>query len=221
MAATGSRRWQHPAAPFLVVLTCFAHGCHHSAPPEPWVAAPGLGSPQPPAIAGGVPNPLTVQGVNPEFLWEQLADMTDDYFSIASEQRVQNLGGLLTEGKIETRYLPGATYLEPWQLDSSSTEERLLATLQSIRRRATIRVVPTNGAFQVHLVVDRDLEDVDQSASSLPGSSVPRHDGSLMRMLDTPEKGPQTLGWIPLGRDYALEQEMLRELNSRIAENPL
>jgi hypothetical protein len=201
-----------------LTLTCLA-GCFYGMNLEPTLTPPGI--PPSPVPTGGVPNPLTISNVNPEFLWEQLVDMVDDYFQIASEQRMQNLGGLLTEGKIETRYIPGATFLEPWNLDSASAQERLLATLQSVRRRATIKVVPTGGNYVLNLVVDRDLEDVDYPAYALPGSSTIRHDGSLVRLLDSKDEGPKTMGWIPLGRDVDLEQEMLRELNSRLAESPV
>ena len=202
------------------MLTWLA-GCFHGLNLEPTLTPPGM--PPYPGLAppGSVPNPLTISNVNPEFLWDQLVDTVDDYFQIASEQRMQNLGGLLTEGKIETRYIPGATFLEPWNLDSASAQERLLATLQSVRRRATIKVVPTGGNYVLHLVVDRDLEDVNYPAYALPGSSTIRHDGSLVRLLDSKDEGPKTMGWIPLGRDIDLEQEMLKELNSRLAESPV
>ena len=49
-----------------------------------------------------------------EFLWNQLVDTIDNYFQIEREERVRLVGGVLTEGQIETFPLPGATIFEPW-----------------------------------------------------------------------------------------------------------
>ena len=71
-----------------------------------------------PATAS-VPNPLVVPVNDPEFVWNQIVDMVDDYFEIQSERRVQLVGGVLTEGNIRTHSTPGATLLEPWRWDST------------------------------------------------------------------------------------------------------
>ena len=70
---------------------------------------------------------------------------------------MQVVGGLLTEGRIETLPLPGNTVLEPWRWDSASNYDLALATLQSIRRRASIRVVPTAKGLSVDVVVQRGV----------------------------------------------------------------
>lgn len=187
-----------------------------SAPPglvEP-PAFPVLESP-PPGMSGS--NPVLIRANDSEFFWNQLVDTVDDYFTIASEHRIQVADGLVSEGYIETRPQPGGTVLEPWQLDSASVDALTLATLQSIRRQATVRVVPAAGGYQVFLQVQQELEDVNRPVLATPGSSTPRFDGTLVRLQDTRELGPVTLGWIPLGRDFALEQAMLQELSARLA----
>ncbi len=205
-------------------------GCHHSHDPEALWQLPFGGAPAAPTVgpvAGSAhpprmptANPLRVPGVDREFLWNQLVDTVDDYFQIDSERRVQSVGGVLTEGQIETHFLPGATVFEPWRWDSASDYELSLATLQSLRRRASIRVVPVGNGYDVYVTVLKDLEDADFSAQATPGSSLPRHDGALMR-TDRPRRPPQvTLGWIPQGRDFALEQELLQELYARLFQAP-
>ena len=70
------------------------------------------------------------------------------------------------------------------------------------------------------MIVEKALEDVDRPAQGTPGSAVPRHDGSLLRLQDQVGRQSKTLGWIPMGRDLALEQEILRELNARLFASP-
>jgi hypothetical protein len=211
----------------LAATFALASGCHYAGDPNSlW---PLLGNPAPPAgpLPGpphpeGTPtaNPLRVTGVDREFLWNQLVDTVDDYFQIDYERRVQTIGGVVTEGQIETHYLPGATAMEPWRWDSASDFELAHATLQSIRRRASIRAVPVGGGLDVYVAVFKEQEDVDYPAQVTPGSSTPRHDVSLGRTVRTTLPAQRTLGWMPQGRDAALEQEILHELYGRLYESP-
>jgi len=172
--------------------------------------------PAPPLGVGAVPNPLVVPVPEPEFFWNQLVDTIDDYFDIRIERRVHVIGGVITEGRVETHYQPAATLLEPWRWDSTPGYEKLHATTQSLRRRALVRVIPAGGRYSVHVVVEKELEDVDRPAHSMPGFAIPRHDGSLGRAENRIDDGPRTLGWIPLGRDVTLENEILSELYARL-----
>jgi hypothetical protein len=165
----------------------------------------------------GLPNPLPVPATDYEFLWQQLVDEVDDYFRIEREERVRLVGGVLTEGRIETFPQPGATVLEPWRGDSTHGFERTESTLQSIRRRATVRVIPAAEGYLVELAVFKELEDVNRPENATSGGVSLRHDGSLVRVQLAPEAGPTTLGWIPLGRDVSLEQKMLGELQRRLS----
>lgn len=167
-------------------------------------------------LAAAAPNPLTVPVTDPEFVWNQLVDTVDDYFDIKMERRVQQIGAVITEGRIETHPQPGATIQERWRQDSVPGYQTWHATAQSIRRIATVRVMPAGGQYAVQVVVDKELEDVERPVHATPGSMLPRHDGSLVRDEDVDLTGPKTLGWIPLGRDFELENEILTKLYGRL-----
>ena len=194
----------------------FVQGVDMSALPFPNFADPAQVAP--PATA--IPNPLTVPVQDADFVWNQIVDTLDDYFDIRTERRVQMTGGILHEGRVETHFMPGASLLEPWRWDSTRGFEKLHATTQSLRRRAIVRVIPIGNGYSVHVIVEKELEDVDRPAHATPGSAMPRHDGSLIRSTKNDDndefEGPQTLGWIPLGRDTSLENEMLQELYGRL-----
>jgi hypothetical protein len=152
-----------------------------------------------------------------EFLWNQLVDTIDNYFEIEREERVRLVGGVLTEGQLETYPQPGATRLEPWRRDSSPGFERRYATLQSIRRRAVVHVKPqADGGYLVEVAVYKELEDVSQPEFSTVNVSGLRHDGTLRRPDTETQAGTLTLGWIPVGRDTTLEQRILAELRGRL-----
>jgi hypothetical protein len=160
-----------------------------------------------------------------EFLWNQVVDTLDDYFAIDREERVKLIDGVLTEGRIETIPTTASTLLEPWARDSSPGYEREHATFQSLRRRAAVRVIPGDGGYLISVMVHKEKEEVSQSEHATVGSSVRRHDATLVRRDRKNHRhrratlgSPLTLGWIPIGRDITLEQRILRELQGRLVE---
>ena len=188
-------------------------GCRLFHPPEPL--------PEEVVMAGGnlVPNPLFIPDGDREFIWNQIIDEIDNYFTILREERVQNVSGILTEGHIQTRPQVGATYLEPWRADSTTRYERTLATFQSIRRTARARVIPVEDGQLLDLVVLKELEHLDRPAHATAGAVIARHDQSVIREEIPPGTFSITPGWIPQGRDVALEQRMLNNLRGRLC-NP-
>ncbi len=185
-------------------------------------------------------NTVLVPAMNHDYLWDQVVDVVDDYFQIDQEERVKDVGNIQTEGRIDTFPIPGATLLEPWRKDSVNYHERLESTLQSIRRRAFVRVVPQQngcGGYLVEVTVTKELEDVPHPISGTAGAATFRYDGSLNRDTEfdadparipgDPARpiGPRAItgGWIPVppdGRDYALEQEMLAKIRARLGGVP-
>jgi hypothetical protein len=201
----GNQNPCHPclsAAIFLsLLLPCFmgCHGLfHRRAAPQP------------------IENPLFLPPVEREFLWNQTIDAMDDYFRIEREDRVRLIGGVLTEGRIDTFPTIGSTIFEPWRGDSTRGYEKIHATLQSIRRRATIRVIPVEGGYLLDVVVQKELEDLDKPEHATAGGATLRHDGTIVRQEGPPGRYSVTLGWIPIGRDLALEQRILADVMARL-----
>lgn len=161
-------------------------------------------------------NPLFVPAMDREFMWNQTVDAIDDYFRIEREERVRLIAGVLTEGRIDTFPMAGSTLLEPWRRDSTPGYEKLHATLQSIRRRATVRVIPTEGGYLLDVAVQKELEDLDKPEHATAGGATLRYDGALVRQEGAPGRFTATLGWIPIGRDVSLEQRILADISGRL-----
>ena len=162
-------------------------------------------------------NPAFIPVQDPNLLWDQLIDVVDDYFEIEREDRVRLVGDILTEGRLTTFPRGSSTILEPWNRDSVTPYERLEATLQSTRRIGTLRVIPTEGGFLVDVEVLKELEDVAKPDAVFVGDETLRNDSSIRRFSNNLKNGGESLGWIPKGRDVALEQEIILQLQSRFA----
>lgn len=165
-----------------------------------------------------VPNPLELPPVADDFLWLQVVDTLDDYFRIARQQPVVNSRGLVLEGKIETSYKIGGSICQPWQKDTTTGFERLQSTLQTIRRRAIVTVRPVTSGYSVEVIVQKDLEDTDRTQHATESIIGAQKGEARTNRADTFGESPQTLGWIPLGRDTSLEQAILNDIFGRVTK---
>ncbi|RMG03403.1 MAG: hypothetical protein D6741_02335 [Planctomycetota bacterium] len=186
------------------VLTTLVVGC---AEHVLWTASPEL--------AVYEPNPIMVPYQPPETFWENLVEVVQRYFDIDHEEPVRNIGGILTEGRLETRPKIGATIFEPWHRDSVGRYSRVEATVQSIRRTATLKVVPAENGYQVSVQVFKELEDVSRPLGATSSAAAFRDDSSLTRVVGPVGAQQVNEGWIPKGRDTELEQAILRDLVAR------
>jgi len=168
------------------------------------------------SVAGFYDNPTLVLARDHQYVWETVADVVDDYFVIEHEEPVRLLDNTLTEGRLDTFPKVGSTLLEPWHHDSANAYQRLESTLQSIRRRAVVRVIPAENGYWVDVVVFKELEDVVQPEQANAGAATFRYDDSLTGVVNPVYEQPINDGWIPLGRDTALEQRILAQLLARI-----
>ncbi len=182
-------------------------GCHHF-----WPAKAG----PPPPITVPVSNPAHVGNVDPTFLWQQVVDTVDDHFRIASEQQVRRENTNWLEGRLRTFPEVSGTTFEPWRGDTTRGIERLQSTFETVRRTATVRVIPEVTGYLIDVVVLKEQEDVDQSQYSNAGASAQRHDGSIVRNDKQVSLLPITLGWYEIGRDRQLEQKLLENILGRI-----
>jgi hypothetical protein len=181
------------------------------------LAAPYTESPVADFGAGG-PNQIHVPVSNRDWTWEQIVDAVDDYFRIERERPVQLVGDVLTEGRIDTLPQIGATLLEPHRGDSVGRYNRWESTFQTIRRRCTVRVIPDAQGYLIDVLVEKDIEDLPHPENSTAGAATFRNDSSLTVEYEAPVNPAQLAGnWILLGRDPALEQQLLAEIHARLS----
>ena len=191
----------------LIVPLC---GCHR------WGRNWDLRFAPPPAIEVPVANPTNIGEVDPDFLWRMVIDTLDDHFRIESEQPVRKNSENVLPGMVKTYPEISGTSLEPWRRESARGFERLQSTFQTIRRTATVHVVPEPTGYEIRVEVIKEQEDVDQSQFSTAGSSAQRHDGTIVRNENQIRQLPITLGWYEIGRDLDLERRIMEGILGRI-----
>jgi hypothetical protein len=150
-------------------------------------------------------NPLVVPSADFETVWKTTVAVLDEYFDIASENRLSHT--------IVTHPKSAATLLEPWQGDSPGFDQRLEATLQTIRRfaRATITPAP-GGGYLVKIEVHKELEDMTKPDRQAAGRAVFNNDFPIQRTRELVGPFPLPNGWIRLNRDSQLEQVILQKI---------
>ena len=164
-----------------------------------------------------VNNPLPLPRYDRMLVMDEVSDEIDNYLPILKEERPRLVDGLLSEGWIETRPTIGGQIFEPWKQDSRPGFEKWHSTFQTIRRFAKVRVIPTANNYLVDVRVYKELEDLQQPLNSTVSGRPLRFDNTLdndlLEVFDVVNRG-----WIPLGRDYALEQRILQGITARFAE---
>jgi hypothetical protein len=139
-------------------------------------------------------------------VFEKVLDIVSGYFEIAETNRYD--GSIKTFPKtspgLERLLLPGDPDLE----------QRLYATLQSIRYYALVRIqVADDGGFFVDVKIFKELEDVPRPSRATAGAAVFRSDNVVERQFEVIDVAPpQSGGWIPIGRDCKLEQVILQQI---------
>lgn len=174
-----------------------------------------------PPVTGWMPgavqyqNPAMVSVNNPEWVWENVVDVVDDYFRIQREEPVRVVGGVVTEGRLDTFPNDAPTLLEPWRPASGNPYTKVHNTLQSTRHRAIVRVMPAECGFWIDVAVFRELEDMPRPAQASAGAATFRNDDSLNRVEEPVGELEAIEGWIPIGRDAALEQRIIERILAR------
>jgi hypothetical protein len=164
---------------------------------------------------------IQVPVANDEAAWEQIVDVVTDYFPVAREQQARRSGPVWTEGRIETRYVSGATIFEPFSKNSVGAFNRWESTFQTIRRIAVVRVIPDAVGFQVEVIVEKELEDLPRPEQATAGIATFRTTDSLpSRRTEQVSRLRSSPHWIPQGRDPALEARMAADIQSRFTAPP-
>lgn len=159
-----------------------------------------------------VSNPLPVRTGSDDVLWERTVDVLHDFqFQLVREDRLARV--------IETEYKVGSGCLEPWHHDSVGPWNRLESTLQSIRRKVRVTLMPSDGAggYMVSVEAFKEREDLPGIAGNSPGAATFQESTPLERDLNPVVGQSKPSRWIPSGRDLDLEQAILASLRSTYA----
>lgn len=154
--------------------------------------------------AGSSNAAVLVASQDQEWVWEQVVDVVHGYFDIARENRL--------DGIIETKPRIGSGVLEPWHGDSVGLRNRLESSLQSIRRRGFVNVIPAPGGFLVSVEILKEQEDVNVTPDKSAGGSTFQENRPLQRDLTLVVGDEAPKGWIAMGRDIDLEIRILSRI---------
>jgi hypothetical protein len=184
--------------------------------------AAGLPGGLPPPDAVLYPNPSLVANPSHEIVWDQVADVVSLFFRIEKEQPVRIAGNMFTEGRLDTQFQGGATWLEPHRRDSVGAYNRWESTLQTIRRKARVRVQadPAHGGFLVEVIVEKQLEALPKPEQTTAGTTSFLSENSPRGAGSVEIKKNELTEWISLGRDVALEQRILALIHARLNPPP-
>lgn len=151
-------------------------------------------------VEPGMPTPEGYRDV-----YERVLDVVDDYFDIKPSSRYS--------GVIETlpRIAPG--YEQWWKPGSPDARERLLATFQTMRQYAVVRIwAGERGGYRVYVEVYKELEELPNPSAARFGAAVFREAPTVERQVEVVSVQSSERGWIPKGRDPAMEQAILRKI---------
>lgn len=174
-------------------------------------------SPAPPPVEIPVSNPTQIPLVDPDFLWNQVVDAVDDHFRIDDEQPLRRTNTDWLEGRLITYPEVSGTLLEPWRNDAARGFERLQSTFLTVRRRATVRVIPEEAGYTIAIEIIKEQEDVDQSQFSNASAAAQTPQGVIVRNENQIRQMPITLGWYEIGRDREFEQRLMASILGRIS----
>jgi hypothetical protein len=165
---------------------------------------------RPAAQAGCADNPVYVplhnDGEAYARLFEHVLNVIDDYgFDISYSNRY--------DGRIETfpKISPGLG--QPWKPGSPDFHQRLVASFQTIRHRAIVLIAPANdGGYFLDVKVFKELQDLPRPSRATAGAASFRSDPTIERQYEVVEAGEFEKGWISVGRDTPMEQDILDRL---------
>lgn len=173
------------------------------------VAALGLAGCATTPVRTVTPNPLLVPSTDFETVWDQTVAVLDEYFDNPRENRLAR--------EIVTDPAVGSTLFEPWHGDSVGVDQRLEATFQSVRRFAKVTINPAPaGGLAVKVEVYKEQEDLVKPERATGGRAIFQDQFPINRTRDIVGPVALPVGWIPRGRDTALEQAILARLREAL-----
>ncbi len=153
-------------------------------------------------VSPGIPN-----GESYRKVFEKCIDVLNSYkFDILSAD--------MRDGMIITKPRISPGYEQVWKGGNPDPRERLLATLQTTRQIVWIKIdVGERGGYTVKVTVEKEMEDLAKPTRQRIGA-VFQETPTVAREIEVvgPIAPSTTSSWFPVGRDYACEQLLLRQI---------
>jgi hypothetical protein len=148
-------------------------------------------------------------------LWDTCSDVARDRLFDLDRQDYRD--GLLT-----TRAMISGQFFEPWRADCGDAYEVLQSSLQTIRRSIHFEFNKIPGGYVVtpKVVVERlaqltvRITSAAQYSHAFTGTPPLAHDAAEEAARAALEDSTQH--WYAIGRDFALEDELAKEIQKRI-----
>lgn len=154
--------------------------------------------------------PVVFEGTSYDAVWEATLATLQQRFPIHTAYR--------KGGEILTRFEITYGYFEFWRDLSTSARDRWENTLQTIRRRARARVSRLgSGKVALRLTVEKERRDRARQGARFSFSTSLSIFDPRVNALDRALRDPTAEEWTPLGRDRALEAELIEEIRNRLA----
>lgn len=165
-------------------------------------------------------NPMQIAYHDHEQLWATIYDVMNGHFEVAKSDPVRKYDQILTEGRMTTKPKIAPSLMEPWHCDSGSLAQRCDSTLQTIRHRAEVRVRPTPDGFAIEMHVYKELENLAKPDLASVSTANLRYDAATNPLTSRIDALPGVGGWQLIGRDYQLEEKLLREIRDKLDRPP-
>ena len=156
-----------------------------------------------------IPNPMPVPVNDFDVVWNKTVAEVNKHFPMASENRLART--------MRTDTLLTGTLIEPWTRDTVTFHDRLEATLQTMRRFAEVHIDPAPaGGYLIKVQVHKELEDLTKPASQPAGRAAYYNDFPVNRTREVVGTVEAPVGWIRVGRDTHIEQQILAEIRDAL-----
>ncbi|GEM_PF-798772 len=173
----------------------------------------GCASPQPEPT----PNPLRLNVAPGPLWWVCLDELKARGFELdqANQQR----------GLVVTKPMTSSQFFESWRRDLVSPSDSLEASLHTIRRRVSLSLEPADTGY-TRLTCQTSVERLSRPLQLVAGrvrlgDLFGKTAGRMPRLA--PQERPQDapVQWVALGRDEALEKDILRSVSTTVHTRPV
>ena len=165
------------------------------------------------AALAGCTRPASVRFVNPMiFTAADPGEVAAAARRTLTELRFQIEYPPAAEGRITTESLTGASWFEFWRKDTRGAWQSLEASAHTTRRKATVAVTRKDKGCQVLVKIEKQRASAPNLGPDNIAEAFSRYHPEESERMRQNELAKTKYKWIDMGRDDALEQDILERI---------